>query len=169
MFAASSVRPGTYLKYEFMNWRRALERGAGLCLQHSIAAAGILREQGIYAQVVDLSGHVVIEAIVGLDDGERWTLDPDFGVVVPLSIHEIESAPKIVRPYYLAEGHDTSRVDRLIHVFGSEGNGLFTGYTSAKILIEKVAYCIKWVLPFVLLLPFPAARFKSAARSGGGV
>ena len=84
--------------YEFKNYKKNLERGAGLCSTHSIVVKGILLDNGIEAQLWDLSRHVVVRAKVG--DDEWYILDPDYGLYIPHDIPEIEANPELVRPTY---------------------------------------------------------------------
>jgi len=79
---ASYINPKKYERYEFMNYKKNLERGVGLCSSHSIVVKGVLLDNGIKAELLDVGGHhVVVRA--ELNDTATNILDPDFGIVVP--------------------------------------------------------------------------------------
>lgn len=172
---ASWVDPARFRQFEFVDYKRALARGVGLCSEHALAECGVLESRGIPTGMVDLHGHVV--ALARVDDRENrwWVLDPDYGVVVPHDIREVEANPNLVRPYYLAAGFPPDSVDFLVRVYGLEGNRKFSGtfgYAHLKhFLAERVSYLLIWVFPLLLMapllarLPRPAARFRPAASS----
>jgi hypothetical protein len=56
LFFASYIRPEIFLKYEFMDYRRAIERGVGLCSQQAIIVADVLQEKRIHSKMIRLSG-----------------------------------------------------------------------------------------------------------------
>lgn len=75
----------------------ALQRGVGLCSQQAIALHGLLKMFGIQSRVLGLNGHVVCIVLVQ----DRWIVaDPDYGVVVPIAIEELEKNPMLAVPYY---------------------------------------------------------------------
>lgn len=75
----------------------ALQRGVGLCSQQAIALHGLLKMFGIKGRVMGLNGHVICLAWVD----EKWIVcDPDYGVVVPIAIGELEANPALAIPYY---------------------------------------------------------------------
>ncbi len=123
LYLASYIRPDYFEKYEFVSARKALERGIGLCSQQAMAVRGAMKRNGVPARIVLLSGHVVVTAEV--DRGEWWVLDPDYGVVIPKSISEIERDPEIIRPYYRAKGYGDRIIDELAAIYGPEGNRLY--------------------------------------------
>lgn len=98
LFCINSFRKDS--RYEFVNYNKGLERGVGLCSSHSIIVKGVLVDNGIEAQLWDIAGHVVVRAKVS--ENEWYILDPDYGLVVPHDIPEIEANPEIVRPAYAA-------------------------------------------------------------------
>lgn len=62
LFLASYTSPRLFRKYEYCNYRKAVERGIGLCSQHAIIISKILEENGINSKIIGLSGHVVTMA-----------------------------------------------------------------------------------------------------------
>jgi hypothetical protein len=140
--------------YEFRNYHKALERGVGLCSTHSIVLKGILLDNGIEASLWDIAGHVVVRAKVS--DEEWYILDPDFGLIVPHDIPEIEANPEIVRPsyehmadLYKKDAKDPYTTDHVIEIYGKEGNHIYT-YDAR---FENFSYIAIWVIPFLFMLP----------------
>lgn len=157
LFAASKIKPKRYGRYEFANYQRNFERGVGLCSTHAIIAKGILNYNGIDADLVDLTGHVVVRAKV---DRDNWyVIDPTIGgVVIPYDMDEIEANPEIIREYYknrlhLYRGkptHFDSNND-LVKYYGKEGNKIYTMEQTGK--FENFSYAAIWILPVLLMLP----------------
>ncbi len=155
------VKPVEYGKYEFRTYKKAIERGVGICSQPSIALKDLLNENGIAADLWDIAGHVVVRAT--FSDGSGYILDPDYGQYVPFDIPDIERNPEIVRPYYADQNdvyaphlkkHRTT--DSLVELYGKEGNHIY--YMDRS--FEKFSYIAKWVLPFLLMLPFALIKRK---------
>lgn len=97
------------------------------------------------------------------DIGTQWILDPDFNVVMPLSLSEIEMSPSIVKPYYAGKlgKNRNATVDLISSLYESAGNVIYplgvSGYTDCsvkKILVERASYVLVWIIPFLLMLPF---------------
>lgn len=149
------INPAEYGKYEFRTYKKAIERGVGICSQPSIALKDLLNENGIAADLWDIAGHVVVRAT--FSDGSAYILDPDYGQYVPYDIPEIEKDPELVRPYYADQDQVYAphlkkhrNTDSLVELYGKEGNHIY--YMSRS--FEKFSYIAKWLLPFLLMLPF---------------
>lgn len=158
LFIASYVVPQYYRKYEFRDYRRAIERGVGLCSQHAIIVAEILRDKGINSRIIGLSGHVVAAARVEDERGKWWTLDADYGVVIPHSPEELEDRPHLIAPYYRDQGYDEATVAELMSTYGKEGNVFFDdggarNYGWKIYWAERAAYILIWIIPLLLMLP----------------
>lgn len=155
LFAASYILPGKYRKYEFSNYRKNLERGVGLCSTHSTIVKGVLLDNGIKAELMDVGGHhVVVRA--ELDNQDTYILDPDFGVVVPYDTAAISADPELVRePYakladlYYPDAKDPYTTDYLVKIFAARKYiyTLDSGF-------EDFSYWAKWIIPFLILLPY---------------
>lgn len=154
--AWSYIDPTFFQMYEFRDYHRALARGVGLCSQHSIIESGLLREQGIDAKLIELNGHVILTAEV--DDGQWWLLDPDYGVVVPMSLSIAEDNVSEVGEYYARAGYSDYDVDRIEELIGTRDNQLYDGgaetYLPFLWWAERASYVAKWVLPVLLMLPW---------------
>lgn len=158
------ILPSVYKRYEYCDYKKAVERGIGLCSQHAIAIVDFLNENNIEAHMLGLDGHVVA---LGNVDNSWWVLDPDFGVVIPHSIQEIENDPEIVRSYYSGKPYKNGSLtlDDIVNIYGKEGNIIYplqfsgignVGYIDCgwkKVLIRKFSYILKWVIPFLLITP----------------
>lgn len=155
LYAASYLNPGKYKRYEFSNYKKNLERGAGLCSSHSIVVKGVLKEHGIPAELWDIAGHVVVRAQV--EDTAACILDPDFGIVVPADTAEIQANPEVVRPYYAnlaslyyPEAKEPYTTDHVVEIYGPEGNHIY----DVTNWFESFSYVAIWVIPVLLMLPF---------------
>lgn len=168
LYAGGLVRPDIFGgAYELANHRKALERGVGLCSQRTIILVGLLSDQGITAHPVGLEGHVVARVAVG----DKWYIaDPDYGVVLPYDLPELESDPMLVRQYYSA----IDDVETVVQVFAPEGNtiwppgvrGMYAYHPNAMKVyyVERLSYVGIWVLPALLLLPW---AWQTLRRRGG--
>lgn len=158
LYAASYVKPEIYKKYEFVDYKKALDRGVGLCSQRAQILLGMLNEEGIDAQIVGLQGHVVVRAMDENNNG--YILDPDYGVSMPLKIESISNQPELVASYY--------NNDELVKIYGgkysiySGSAGIYAYHPNTyKIFyIEEVSYILKWIIPLVLALPFSIELYK---------
>jgi hypothetical protein len=172
LFAASYLIPQYYRKYEFRDYRRAIERGVGLCSQHAIIVAEILREKGMASAIVSMPGHVVAAARVDDARNEWWVLDADYGVVVPHGIDAIRAQPHVIAPYYRDRGYDERTVATLVSIYGKDSQVYPDGARNYGLKIywaETVAYVLIWVIPGFLLVPFVVRlRFRKQPLSDRG-
>ncbi len=148
--------------YEFKNYEKNLERGVGLCSTHSIVVKGILLDNGIDAQLWDLSRHVVVRAKVA--DNEWYILDPDYGLYIPHDIPEIEANPELVRAtyenmadLYKPDAKDPYTTDFVVEIYGLKEHRIYdydAGY-------EKFSYAAIWFIPLLLILPYFIYGFQN--------
>jgi hypothetical protein len=155
-----------YKMYEYLDYRKALERGVGLCSQQAMAMTAILNENGVKAEMIGLDGHVILRAKVDVDTW--YTADPDYGVVLPFDISEIENDPSVIIPYYnnMKTTLKKNRVDltpqvikKLLRFYTKEGNEVFqdgvTGFKGKRARdIERLSYIAAWTIPLILCLPY---------------
>jgi len=163
LYAASWIYPPTFQKYEFSHYKKAIERGVGLCSQQAIIISEILKEKNINSKIVGLDGHVVATAQVDKMQNQWWVLDSDYGVIIPHNLREIEHNPKLISTYYSQAGYDKNKINILIDIYGANGNRLINGvkeYDSRiksyflKYYIESFTYLMKWLLPLFLIIPY---------------
>jgi len=151
---ASWICPRKYNTYEFTNYKKNLERGVGLCSTHSIIVKGVLRDNGIKAELMDVGGHhVVVRA--ELNDTATYMLDPDFGIVVPYDTASISANPELVRAAYSSmaslyypDAKDPYTPDILVDIFGRK-KYIYT----VENPFEGFSYWAIWIIPFLLMLP----------------
>lgn len=154
LWAASYIKPKRYERYEFANYKKNLERGVGLCSSHCIVVNGVLRENGIKAELLDVGGrHVVTRA--QLNDGKALMLDPDFGIVVPYDTAEVTLNPELVRaPYsrmhelYYPEAVEPYTTEMMVDIFGKRKH-----VYEVKNWFEGFSYWAIWLIPVILMLP----------------
>ena len=173
LYVASYVYPRLYRKYEYMNYRKAVERGVGLCSQCAIIEVEVLKRMGIRAHVVSLHEHVVAEGEVDPTTHEWWLLDPDFGVTVPHDVATIAADTSLIRPYYIAGGRDPELVSRLQAIFANQPRTVFEGdgatpYSPTKKMIEQLSYVFIWIIPVVLMLPLAVQIYRRRRPAAGG-
>jgi|WetSurMetagenome_2_1015567.scaffolds.fasta_scaffold00342_14 hypothetical protein len=161
LYAASYISPKRYKQYEFSNYKKNLERGVGLCSTHSTIVKGVLLENGIKAELLDVGGHhVVVRA--ELSDTSVYILDPDFGIVVPYDTAAISSNPELVRaPYsdmaalYYPDAKDPYTTDIMVDIFGKK-KYVYT----VENWFECFSYPAIWIIPFLLMLPYALILFR---------
>ena len=142
-------------KYEFRNYKKVIERGVGICSQPCIGLKYLLNDNGIEADLWDLQQHIVVG--VTFDDGTGYTLDPDYGYVIPHGVTALHKNPELVREAY--RHHDDKyaphllehkHTDDIVEMYSQDGNRIYY----MKKPFEDFLYIAKWVLPLLLLLPF---------------
>lgn len=161
LYFASYIDPKKYKTYEFSNYKKNLERGVGLCSTHSTIVKGVLLENGIKAELMDVAGHhVVVRA--ELADTAKYILDPDFGVVVPHDTAAITANPELVRaPYlhmaelYYPDAKEPYTTDIMVHIFGGKKY-----IYSVDNWFEYFSYWAIWILPLLLMLPYGLNLFR---------
>jgi hypothetical protein len=161
LYFASYINPVKYKYYEFSNYKKNLERGVGLCSTHSTIVKGVLLDNGIKAELLDVGGHhVVVRA--ELNDTAKYILDPDFGVVVPYDTLAITANPELVRkPYanmaslYYSDAKDPYTTDIMVNIFGKKKY-----VYSVDNWFENFSYWAKWIIPFLLAFPFTISLLK---------
>lgn len=155
LYAASYINPQRYEMYEFSNYKKNLERGVGLCSTHSTVVKGILLDNGIKAELLDVGGHhVVVRA--ELNDTATYMLDPDYGIFVPHDTAAITANPELVRePYrelathYYPDAKDPYTTDILVDIFGAKKHTYVIDNW-----FEYFSYWAIWIIPFLLMLPY---------------
>jgi len=142
-------------KYEFRNYKKVIERGVGICSQPCIGLKYLLNANGIEADLWDLQQHIVVG--VTFYDETEYTLDPDYGYVIPVAMSGLQKNPNLVRTAY--KNHDDvyaphltehKHTEDLVKMYTQEGNHIYYMRKS----FEDFSYIAKWVLPFMLILPY---------------
>ena len=164
LFAASFVRPHTFAKYEFYDYRKAVERGVGFCSQLTVILTRLLETQGIPTRIVLEYTHTFALAQVDETRDTWWIADPDYGVVAPYTLAQAHENPSLLVPLYEQAGFRREYVQQWVvpvHAWASyrvvEGSA---GYHRARHYYEPAAYILIWVIPALLI----AAAFWWPAR-----
>lgn len=161
LFAASYINPDRYRMYEFSNYKKNLERGVGLCSTHSTVVKGVLLDNGIKAELLDVGGrHVVVRA--ELNDTATYILDPDYGIVVPHDTAAITANPGLAREayknmadLYYPDAVDPYTTDLLEKIFGDKKHTY-----SVENWFEHFSYWAIWILPILLMIPFSLIQYR---------
>jgi hypothetical protein len=166
LFLLSYVQPSSFMKYEFVNYKRGINRGVGLCSQKVIIESAILAEKGIPSEIISLSEHIVLQAQVDVGNDEWWVLGPDYGVIIPYSIYDIEKNPEIIRPYFLKGGYNESTINMLTRVYSNKPQ-IYKGikeYSPKRYYFEDLLYLLKWIIPFILMI-IPVIMLRNKRRN----
>ena len=140
-----------FQRYHYTNYKRSLRRGVGICGDASIAMSQLLDKQSIPNQIISFPGHVVVSAIVG---NKEWVFDPDYGVVLPISLDQLNQTPTQVYQHYKDIGYSSREVNELVDIYKLEferWNGV-SHFMTNKYYFEKLVYFVKWPLPIVLII-----------------
>ncbi len=142
-------------KYEFRNYKKVIERGVGICSQPCIGLKYLLNANGIEADLWDLQGHIIVGTT--FEDGTEYTLDPDYGYVIPFGMKALQEDPELIREAYIH--HDKvyaphlkehKHTEDIVSMYTQEGNGIYY----MKKPFEDFSYWAKWILPILLILPY---------------
>ena len=142
-----------YERYHFSSPKKSMERGIGICGDASILMSQLLSENGIDNKIITFPGHVVIAADF---TDEQLVFDPDFGVVIPYSIDDINKQASIANNLYYEQGYSLGEERFLINEYGKP----FGGWNGPEHLItnkfyfEKFAYIGKWAFPVIGIMVF---------------
>lgn len=156
LYSLGYLIPAWFEKWEIFDYKKAVERGVGICSQHAIIILQILKEKNIPAKMVSLAGHMVATAQVDEKSDEWWILDADFGVVIEHNIDEIEQQPEIISSFYHLRGYSRPSIQNLVGLYGKEGNSvnILSRHYPERYYFEKLFYFLKWVIPFGLMVPY---------------
>lgn len=136
-----------YQKYHFVNYKRSLKRGIGLCGDAAMIGSQLLNKKAIPNQIISLKKHVVLSSYD--ESGKELTLDPDYGVIIPLSMSEILAEPTLVTPYYLQAGYSPQEAIGVQSVYEGEfqrWDGV-KHFVTNKYYFEYLSYLLKWLIP----------------------
>jgi hypothetical protein len=138
-----------YQKYHFIDYKKSLKRGIGLCGDSAMIGSQLLSQQAIPNQIISLKKHVVLSSVNG--NGNEITLDPDYGVVIPLSMSDILAEPALVTPYYLQAGYSQHEAIGIQSVYEGKyqrWDGV-QHFVTKKYYFEYMSYILKWLIPLI--------------------
>jgi hypothetical protein len=182
IWGLSFLWPG-FDQYEFVDPRRALRRGLGVCGQQALTLVGFLAERGFTVGRLRLHGHMATWVRA---DGKELVLDPTYGTVLPFDIEYAEAhLGQVRRLYYetsaqgfsdpLSKAHSLDTIIPSYAVSNKRhkrsGPGLDDSAGGGALAIERGLYLLKWALPIILLaasgwLGRRALRPTAAKRDG---
>lgn len=137
-------------KYHFINIKRSLERGIGICGDASMITSQLLDERGIPNSIITFPGHVIVEATI---NDRTMLLDSDYGVLMPLSAQQIASSPQLVDYYYQAAGYNLAESIGIQNIYDNDfkrWDGT-SHFVTNKYYFEPIAYFLKWCIPLVFV------------------
>lgn len=155
LYVRSFSKPYAYARYEYCNYKKAVQRGVGLCSQKAIIFSAIMNRNGMESRPMGLSGHVIATVRSANLEPEEWIVDADFGFVAEHTLNEVAANTEMVRPYYEATNLRPFRVNDFVRYYDNEGNAPYEAYEH-NCPIEAKAYRDKWLIPILLMLPYLA-------------
>ena len=146
-------------RYHFVNYKRSLERGIGICGDASIILSSVLNLYDIKNRIISFDGHVIVEYYDS--HGKGRLLDPDFGVSIDVPLEAFANDLDSVKSLYLDSGYTENEIDYLLDAY-SGGYRSFDGvfdFMSKRYIFEYLSYAMKWALPvFFIVLSFRLSR-----------
>lgn len=141
-------------RYHYADYRRNIRRGIGICGDASTILSSVMDRYGIPNRIISFLGHVIVE--YQDEEGNRYLLDPDFGVSLGTSLEGLLRDPESFKPAYLNAGYSEAEVDYLFKAY-AKGYAIFDDtyhFMTQRYIFENASYVIKWALPFGLVI-FP--------------
>jgi hypothetical protein len=153
-----------YERYHYADYKRSIKRGIGICGDASMVLSEALEKYNIKNKIISFPDHVV--TTVQLENEDEYTLDPDFGIFLPLSAQEIHDNPALAISYYSLAGFGGSRIQDLKQIYSEdfkEWDGV-KHFITKKYYFEYFSYVLKWLIPllciFITIFFFVRKRFK---------
>jgi len=165
-FAGELSNLPQFERYHFVDYKRSIKRGIGICGDASMVLSQVLDNANIQNHIVSFDQHVITEAI--LSDGEHMLLDPDFGIIMNIGLDELIRNPEKAYSYYIKGGFNKQETMSLVHIYKSEYKIFDDVYSfmSKRYIFEYTTYFIKWPLPIILLfIGYKFARKKKINKS----
>ena len=115
----------------------------------------------VEADLWEILGHIVVGAT--FEDGTEYTLDPDYGYVIPYGMNDLQDNLELVREAY--KNHDGvyashlkehKHTEDIVNMYEKEGNRIYF----MKKPFEDFSYVAKWIIPFLFLLPFVTTALR---------
>jgi len=134
-------------RYHFVNYKRSLKRGIGICGDHTMILSQVLDLNGIDNSLLAFDGHVLAE--VRFEDGSTHLFDPDFGVSINMAASDVPHNIPRLREAYLESGYAENDVDFLMSIYEGGFHQFDSTYTfmRKRYVFEYATYVLKWLLP----------------------
>lgn len=149
-------------RYHFVDYRRSLERGIGICGDASMVLSQMLDKKGIENRIVSYGGHVITEVTLG--DNQKLLLDPDFGVNLDMSLADLQARPADAYLPYIEAGYKEKEALALVRIYTTRHTTYDSVYAfmPRRYLFEYGSYILKWLVPaFLLLVSFIYLRHRA--------
>ena len=142
-----------YQRYHFVDYKKSIKRGIGVCGDTSMILNQILDKYGIENDIIAFNGHVVISATI---DDQHYVADPDFGVLMSIPLAELSRRPKQVYDAYLAAGYTENDGVILVDTYSTKYSIFDDVYhfVTKRYIFEYTSYILIWLLPIGLLIVF---------------
>lgn len=139
-----------YEKYHYANYNRSIKRGIGICGDASMVLSQVLNENNIKNNIISFSGqgHVIVQAYI---ENKEVLLDPDFGVVLDISLAETNKETELIEQEYSKKGYSPEEIDTLLLAYSLPQKSWrdTKHFITKKYYFEYLSYYIKWILPFL--------------------
>jgi hypothetical protein len=152
-------------RYHYADYRRNIRRGIGICGDASTILSSVMDRYGVPNRIISFRGHVIVEYYD--EEGDRYLMDPDFGVSLGTSLEGLLSEPESFKQVYLDAGYSEAEIDYLFEAY-AKGHSIFEDtyhFMTQRYIFENVSYVAKWVLPVFLIL-FPLLCLAFFNRNG---
>lgn len=145
-------------RYHFSDPYRSLERGIGICGDASMNLSKLLDNKAIANTIISFPGHVIVEVEIAKDT--KYVFDPDFNVIMPYNIEEINAQSDLIIPFYQERGYSQKEIDNLVQKYGLEfkrWQGV-EHFITKKYYFEYASYYLIWILPIIAFYLFLKLR-----------
>lgn len=142
-----------FQRYHFVDYRRSIRRGIGVCGDASMVLSSILSELRVKNRILSFDGHVIVEY---LGENGNWTLaDPDFGVSLNMDIQQLKNNGDSIKMAYKNAGYSDDDINTLMKSYGTPYAVFDSVYDfmSMRFIFEYITYVLKWMLPALLVAP----------------
>jgi hypothetical protein len=155
--------------YEWIDIKRAIRSGGGLCSQHAIIFNTLMQGQGFESHIVRLNGHVLNEVLI---DGQWRVFDSDYDVSFDESLTQLETHPEKVYQGYRNAGWPEKTAKKMKHLFETASDNrrirsslLYAGAGSrTKYIVERASAYLIWLVP--ALVGLIGLRLSGGIRTG---
>jgi hypothetical protein len=139
--------------HEWIDTKKAVRLGGGLCSQHAIVFNNIARSQNIESRLISTGGHVLNEVFVA---GAWRVCDPLYNIVADASLCELEAQPEKAYQVYAETIGDKSTAREIASFFSSakDNANCRTSYMYApeSFYMEKASFYLIWIIPALMIL-----------------
>ena len=145
-------------RYHFSDPYRSLERGIGICGDASMNLSKLLDNEDVANTIISFPGHVIVE--VEIAENIKHVFDPDFNVILPYSIEEINAQSDLIIPFYEEKSYSEKEINNLVNKYELEfkrWQGV-EHFITKKYYFEYASYFLIWILPFLFFLLFLKLR-----------